>query len=257
MGLPEDKRFREANPWIAVSRAYYTMGHAIVARKRAALRGLGELAGKRVAVEGGSIADLYLLDKGIERGIYRSQEEAVRAVTAGEAPAAFLWRPVAAWLARAAPDVEVLAVSDPRLEFPVGVGVRRREPDLAAEVDAAIGRLADSGKVRELLARYGAVDGSPARRESGSPAVAESRDPVEAGRSLFSTACSRCHGAEGVGGGQGGAIPSIRNYEAGQEKFVRVVESGRRATAMAPFKGILTSEEILMIYQYLTALPRQ
>jgi len=55
----------------------------------------------------------------------------------------------------------------------------------------------------------------------------------------------------------GGAVPPIRNYEGGQEKFLRIIRDGKKGTAMGAFKGILTDEEILSIYQYLTSLPRQ
>ncbi len=253
MGLPQDDRFREGTPWVRVSRPYYTMGHAIVAKTGSGIGAFADLAGKRVAIEGTSVADFYLFDRGIDRGIYRSQEEAFRGVTAGETPAALLWLPVAGWLARGMADLRVIPVSDLRLEFPIGAGVRRRDADLAAAVDGAVGRLRDSGKVQETLGRYGALSGPTARR----PIPLQARDPTEAGRSLFSTACSRCHGAEGVGGGQGGAIPPIRNYQGGQDRFVRIVQNGRQGTPMAPFRGILTVDEIHSIYRYLTSLPQQ
>ena len=257
MGLPQDDRFREGTPWVTVSRSYYTMGHAIVAKAGSGIGAFADLAGKRVAIEGTSVADFYLFDRGIDRGIYRSQEEAFRGVTAGEAPAALLWLPVAGWLARGKPDLRVIPVSDPRLEFPIGACVRRRDADLAAAVDSAIGRLRDSGKVRETLGRYGALSSPTVRRRSHWAILVQAKDPSEAGRSLFSTACSRCHGAEGVGGGQAGAIPPIRNYQGGQERFVRVVQNGRQGTPMAPFRGILTVDEILGVYRYLTSLPQQ
>ena len=69
--------------------------------------------------------------------------------------------------------------------------------------------------------------------------------------------CSRCHGAEGIGGGVGGAVPALRNYEGGQEKFLRIVQNGKKETPMGAFKDILTEAEILSIYQYLTSLPHQ
>lgn len=257
MGLPQDERFRKSTPWVTVSRPYYVMGHAIVARADAGIRAFGDLAGKRVAVDRMSVADIYLFYKGIDRGIYRSQEEAFGAVAGGEVPATFLWLPVASWLARGKADLRVIPVSDPSLEFPIGAGVRRRERDLAAAVDAAIARLSDSGKVQEILKRYGAIPGPNAQRQASWLIQVEAKDPVEVGRSLFSTACSRCHGAEGVGGGQGGAIPSIRNYQGGQEKFLRIVQNGRPGTAMVGFKAILNLEETLSIYQYLSSLQQQ
>ena len=125
----------------------------------------------------------------------------------------------------------------------------------------ALERLQSSGEAQAVLVRYGAVAASPALPEPKAPestaAVPVSAPaPSEAGRSLFSTACSRCHGAEGVGGGVGGAVPALRNYESGQEKFLRIVQNGKKGTPMGAFKGILTEAEILSIYQYLTSLPR-
>jgi ABC-type amino acid transport substrate-binding protein len=257
MGLPAEPRFKEGNPWIMVSRPYYTMGHAIVARSQAGIQVLGDLAGKRVAVERASIADFHLFYGGIERGIYRTQEEAVAAVLAGEAPAAFLWLPVAAWLARDNADLRVIPVSASGLDFPIGAGVRRRDRDLGEAVDRAIERLVNSGEIRGILVRYGAVGSPGAGSQPGWLIRVQAKDPVEAGRSLFSTICSRCRGGEGVGGGVGGRVPIIRNYQGGQETFVRIVQNGRAGTPMTPFKGLLTMDETLSIFQYLTSLPQQ
>ena len=257
MGLPRDERFTEGNPWIAVSRPYYVMSHGLVAKADAGIATLSELLGQRVAVDAASVADFYVFYEGLQRGIYKGQEEALRAVIVGEAPAALLWLPVASWLARGKSELRIIPVSDPRLEFPIGAGVRRRDRELAAAVDLAIGRLLDSGESQEVLERYGAIIKPRALPISGAGSTAQAQDRVAAGRSLFSTACSHCHGAEGAGRGMGGAVPAIRNYEGGQEKFLRIVENGKQGTAMAPFKGILTEEEILSIYQYLTSLPRQ
>jgi mono/diheme cytochrome c family protein len=166
---------------------------------------------------------------------------------------------VAAWLGRGRADVRVIPVREPRLEYAIGAGVRRRDAGLPAAVDAAIGRLGDSGKVRDVLQRYGVAGelrgaGEPPAPGPGGRLARAAAPAVDHGRSLFSTACSRCHGAEGVGGGEGGAIPPIRKYEGGWEKFQRIVRDGRKNTAMAPFKGILTDDEIRAIYAYLTSL---
>ena len=256
MGLPQDDRFAEGNPWLSVSRPYYVMNHALVVKADASIATLSDLSGKRVAVDASSVADFYVFYAGLQRGLYKGQAEAFRAVVADEAHAALLWLPVASWLAREHPALRVLPVSEPRLEFPIGVGVRRRMQGLAPGVDAAIGRLQDSGEVQTILERYGAVAKLPNPPAAEPVTVVRIQETAVAGRSLFSTACSRCHGAEGVGGGTGGNVPSIRNYADGQEKFLRIVLQGKRGTPMAPFKGILTEAEILSIYHYLTSLPR-
>jgi len=257
MGLPAEARFTEGNPWLSVSRPYYIMGHAMVAQAATGIATLDDLKGQRVAVDATSVADFYLFDQGLERGIYRGQEAAFRAVVTGAAAAALLWLPVAHWLARNDTTLRVIPLAEARLEFPIGAGVRRRDRDLAMAVDQALERLQSSGEAQAVLERYGAVARSGALPASQAPVPTPAQESSAAGRALFATACSRCHGAEGVGAGVGGAVPTIRHYEGGQEKFLRIVQNGKKGTPMGPFKGILTVGEILSIYQYLTSLPRQ
>jgi Cytochrome C oxidase, cbb3-type, subunit III len=83
----------------------------------------------------------------------------------------------------------------------------------------------------------------PRRSGLSDGVLAQTPELADRGRSLFSTACSRCHGVEGVGGGTGGAVPPMRNYDGGWEKFSRVVTNGRKNTAMGGFKGILTEDD--------------
>jgi len=258
MGLPQDRRFREGNPWIAVSRPYYTMVHGLVTRADAGPLTVADLKGKRVAVELASIAEFHVAYRDVERGLYKTQEQAFRAVTDGSALAAVVWFPVAGWLGRDRPELRVTPLTDEGLTFPIGAGVRRRDPGLAASVDKAIERLLESGQVGAILAKYRAVPAKTgARRLPSDIVLTQARDPLDAGRSLFSTACSRCHGADGVGGGTGGAVPKLRNYDGGWDKFYRIVWTGRKNTPMAAFKGILTSDEVRYIYDYLTAIKTQ
>ena len=258
MGLPPDRRFREGNPWIAVSRPYYTMAHGLVTRADAGPLTVADLKGQRVAVELASIAEVHVGYRDVERALYKTQEQAFRAVTDGSAVAALVWLPVAGWLSRNRPELRVTPLTDEGLAFPIGAGVRRRDPGLAAAVDRAIERLLESGQVGAILAKYRAVPTKTgARRLPSDIVLTQARDPLDAGRSLFSTACSRCHGAEGVGGGTGGALPRLRNYDGGYDKFYRLVWEGRKNTAMAAFKGILSPDEVRALYEYLTALPRQ
>jgi polar amino acid transport system substrate-binding protein len=255
MGLPQEKRFRDGHPWIVVSRPYYTMGHALVTRADAGARSVSDFKGQRVAVELASLAEAHVAYRDADRGLYRTQEQAFRALVDGQAVAAVLWRPVAAWLARDHPALRVIPIQDEGLSFAIGAGVRKRDPGLADAVNAAVDRLVASGEAREVLLRYGAI-GAAQTGSSTSPFVlAQDKDPVDSGRALFSTACSRCHGADGAGGGTGGAVPKLKSYDGGYDKFYRIVWNGRKNTAMAGFKGILTPDEVLHIYQFLMAKP--
>ena len=254
MGLPVDKRFRDGNPWIAVSRPYYTMSHALVARRADGALSVAALKGQRVAVELASIAEGYIAYRDVDRSLHRTQEQAFQAMDRGDAVAAMLWLPVAVWLARDRADLRVVAVSDDALAFPIGVGMRKRDADIVGAVDAALARLVAAGRVAEVLARYGVTVPDRTSARDLDVILAQQKDPVEAGRSLFSTACSRCHGAEGAGGGTGGSLPKLKNYDGGWDKFYRIVWTGRKNTAMAAFNGILTPDEVRNIYEYLTSL---
>lgn len=254
MGLPRDPRFMEGNPWIAISRPYYTMAHGLVVRAGGGASTVAELKGRRVAVELASIAESYVAYRDVERGLYRTQEEAFRAAARGEAVAAFLWYPVASWLTREHAELRVVAVEEEGLAFPIGAGMRRRNRDLVAAVDAALGRLLASARVDEVLDRYGARARPRTGGRETDLVLVQQRDPVEVGRSLFSTACSRCHGADGVGGGTGGSLPKLKNYDGGWDKFYRIVWNGRKNTAMGAFSTILTPDEIRSIYEYLTSM---
>src|SRR5215468_341682 len=50
MGLPADERFTAGNPWMSVSRPYYIMSHAMVAKAEAGIAIPEDLRGKRVAI---------------------------------------------------------------------------------------------------------------------------------------------------------------------------------------------------------------
>jgi polar amino acid transport system substrate-binding protein len=57
LGLPVTAHYRESNPWIAVSRPYYTMNYAILTTSDASVTSPADLAGKRVAVDAGRPAE--------------------------------------------------------------------------------------------------------------------------------------------------------------------------------------------------------
>ena len=157
MGLPPIARLKQSNPWIAVSRPYYTMGYAILARADAGIRGPADLAGKRVAVDAGRPAEYWLLEHGLERGIYKRQENVFRGVEIGEAPAGLLLFPIATWMSHEKPGLVVIPLAEPSLEIPLGAATRRDDGALTEAVDRAIDRLLATGAVGEILRRYHAV----------------------------------------------------------------------------------------------------
>lgn len=157
MGLPSSRRFLEANSWIAVSRPYYTMVHALVVRPASGVRGTADLRGRRVAVDAGRPSDYYLVERGIERALYKRQEAVFQAVERGEVSAALLPLPIASWLARGNADLVVLPVAEPSLEVALGIGSRREDETLTAAIDSVVGRLLADGAIHDVLSRYRAI----------------------------------------------------------------------------------------------------
>ncbi len=80
-----------------------------------------------------------------------------------------------------------------------GCGVVRQRGYPRICVDP-VARMLASGEAGAVLASYGII-GSRRTWRLSSVLLAQDRDPIQIGRALFSTACSRCHGAEGVGRG--------------------------------------------------------
>src|SRR5215475_9461153 len=157
MGLPPTARFKQSNPWIAVSRPYYTMSYAILARAEAGISGPADLAGKRIGVDAGRPAEYWLLEHGFERGIYKRQENVFRGVENGEAPAGLLPYPIATWMSRGKPHLVVIPLAEPSLDVALGAATRREDAELTTAVDQAVARLVATGAVKEVLRRYNAA----------------------------------------------------------------------------------------------------
>lgn len=45
----------------------------------------------------------------------------------------------------------------------------------------------------------------------------------------------------------------MKNYAGGLDRFIRIAMTGRKNTAMVGFKGVITADEALAIYKYLTS----
>jgi len=110
-----------------------------------------------VAVDAGRPAEYWLLEHGLERGIYKRQENVFRGVEIGEAPAGLLPFPIATWMSRDKPGLVVISLAEPSLEFSLGAATRRDDVALTEAVDRAIGRLLTTGAIDEILRRYHAV----------------------------------------------------------------------------------------------------
>ncbi len=90
--------------------------------------------------------------------------------------------------------------------------------------------------------------------------VESSPDSIALGRELFVTNCASCHGEDGSGGGPAAAAldPPPRNlHKSGEYKYgaldlgvYRTTAYGIDGTGMAPWEGILSSDEIWSLVHF-------
>jgi quinohemoprotein ethanol dehydrogenase len=84
---------------------------------------------------------------------------------------------------------------------------------------------------------------------SGDPAA------IEAGRKLYGTWCSQCHGGKADGVSRFGQYAAdLRRFSQGYTEFTIVVVEGRTEKRMPPWDGVLDGEQISQIGAYLETL---
>ena len=84
---------------------------------------------------------------------------------------------------------------------------------------------------------------------SGDPAA------IEAGRRLYNTWCSQCHGGKANGESRFGKYAAdLTKFSKGYTEFTIVVVEGRPDKQMPPWDGVLDGEQISQIGAYLETL---
>ena len=84
---------------------------------------------------------------------------------------------------------------------------------------------------------------------SGDPAA------IEAGRRLYNTWCSQCHGGKANGVSRFGKYAAdLTKFSKGYTEFATIVVAGRPDRQMPPWDGVLDGEQISQIGAYLETL---
>lgn len=105
-----------------------------------------------------------------------------------------------------------------------------------------------------------AAIGSLAGIGTGGPALSASPGDASAGKSLFSSLCARCHGADGKGEGYTKFTPPVADLtdpaiqrQLDATLFKRI-HDGKADTAMGAWKMALTEEQIADVVAYVRLL---
>ena len=244
MGLPLTPAFRDDKPRLTFTVPYYVMRQVVVSPLVGGVRSLDELTGKLVGVQAMTLGDQLVYERGLNRRIHRTAEELFEGLTRGEVDAALIDSPVGGWFVTRTPGFRAVEIRDAKRELPIGAGLRKADAQLTEQIDDAIGRL--QGKVLpEILARYGIAQAPPT-----APTAPPSPE-LRVARSTYLTQCSQCHGVDAKGTA---AAANLQAFKGSEDDFLKVVRNGRPGTAMTPWKGIVSDDDIRAIARYVKQL---
>lgn len=88
----------------------------------------------------------------------------------------------------------------------------------------------------------------PTPAEPSEPAAAG--DPTK-GAEIFAASCIACHGPDAAGSALGPTLVSIEVATNDDDFFRDAITNGRRGTAMPPWSGVLTPQDIVDIIGFL------
>lgn len=166
---------------LLLSRPYYVFAERLMVRKESQwpAPSIEVLQGKRVGTLANSLAFELLRTKSIPV-VYEGVDEPYLDLVAGRTDAVLLDDIIAERYG--VPKKELRVLGDVA-EGAYVIGIRRSEPDLRAEVDAALGRLIDRGELRSILSRARLWNarqeklGQVAPRTTSEPAAVEAAEP--------------------------------------------------------------------------------
>jgi ABC-type amino acid transport substrate-binding protein len=254
MGLPLTSAFRADKPRLTFTVPYYVMRQVVVSPVVGGVRSLEELSNKLVGVQAMTLGDQLVYERGLNRRIHRTAEALFEALTRGEVDAALIDSALGGWFVTRTPGFRAVEIRDSKRELPIGAALRKADTPLSEQIDDAIGRLQGT-VLPEILARYGiaqAPSATPALpAPSSAPPAATASPELRVGRSTYLTQCSQCHGIDAKGTP---AAANLQAFKGSEDDFLKVVRNGRPGTAMTPWKGIVSDDDIRAIARYVKQL---
>ena len=150
----------QAERRLELSKPYQRSGVGLaVGAKTRGVDKFDDLIGRRVAVQGRSLAAMLLGQRGVQLAFFGYEEEMVEAVARGEVEAAAVSPATVGYFNLRHPEARVRFVhayeGEPELRWNLAVGMRRADAPLREAIDAAIDRLVADGTLGKIYAHYG------------------------------------------------------------------------------------------------------
>jgi polar amino acid transport system substrate-binding protein len=275
IGLPDDPHFMGTR--LIFSKPIVKLGYALVTPPSAAISGLADLDGLRVAVQFGSPPQNLLAERDkVHMVTVLSAEEGMRDLAQKRADAAFIWGPSAGWVNRSQlhDAYKVVPIEGPYMQWEVAIAFPRGREQLRAAVDRALSGLGP--KIETLMGKYGFPRAKPMRLaqsaalDPGSsksvsvqkvavvapgPAkpAANSKD-IAAGRDTFNAYCEHCHGPDAITGVEERNLRHLvheNGLKMMDQAFWSCVLPGRVDKGMPSWKGVLSHVKLAQILAWL------
>jgi polar amino acid transport system substrate-binding protein len=154
IGLPLSDDFM--GPAVIFSNKFGTEGYALVTNTDHVVGGIGDLKGKRIAVQFGTTPQNLLAERDdIAKITVLSPDEGMKALDQGKADVAFIWGPVAGWLNKTTYGgrYRIQTTEGEGLSWDTAIGFARTSKDLRDRVNAVLPQLERT--IAELSAKYG------------------------------------------------------------------------------------------------------
>jgi polar amino acid transport system substrate-binding protein len=159
----------QAERRIQLSKPYHRSGVGLALRPgTSAVTKFDDLAGKRVAVQVGSLAAMLLGQRGARLSTFGFEDDMVEAVVKGDVDAAAVSPATVGYFNLRHPEAPVRFVhayeAEPELRWDIAVGLRRADAPLREAIDRAIDRLLADGTVSKIYGHCGIEHRAPLGR---------------------------------------------------------------------------------------------
>ena len=162
MGVPDEPDMIEEyeEKRLDITRPYVNMGYVLVGRTGGrSVKTLAEVKDAKIGVIMFTVADMDLSREGFLTDPYRISEENLAALQKGDVEFSLILSSKAGWWLHQNPESGLEIVDgftpDPRMDYGLVIAVRRTEQDLKAAINEQLEKLVASGRIAEIVAKYG------------------------------------------------------------------------------------------------------
>ena len=162
MGIPDEPDMLEEyeEKKLIITRPYLGMGYVLVGKEGGpSPQTLAEAKDAKIGVLMFTVADMDLSREGFRTDPYRVNEENLAALQQGEVDFSLILSSKAGWWLHQNPGSGLAIIDgftpDPSMRYGLVIAVRRTEQDLQAAINEQLDQLVASGRIAEIVAKYG------------------------------------------------------------------------------------------------------